>query len=71
MLQTSADWLPTEVSETSVEFQRDEKCFLVVHETQIAIYEPTKLECVKQVLPGSYYSSKKKTMHTVVCPYLQ
>ncbi|XP_025888357.1 topless-related protein 1-like isoform X20 [Solanum lycopersicum] len=48
MLQTSADWLPTEVSETSVEFQRDEKCFLVVHETQIAIYEPTKLECVKQ-----------------------
>ncbi|XP_006343510.1 topless-related protein 1-like isoform X1 [Solanum tuberosum] len=48
MLQMSADWLPTEVSETSVEYQRDEKCFLVVHETQIAIYETTKLECVKQ-----------------------
>ncbi|XP_055820274.1 protein TPR3-like isoform X2 [Solanum dulcamara] len=48
MLQISADWLPTELSETFVEFQRDEKYFLVVHETQIAIYETTKLECVKQ-----------------------
>ncbi|MCD9639571.1 WD domain protein [Datura stramonium] len=48
MLQISADWLPTELSETSVQFHRDEKCFLVVHETQIAIYETTKLECVKQ-----------------------
>ncbi|KAK4349156.1 hypothetical protein RND71_031911 [Anisodus tanguticus] len=49
MLQISPDWLPTELSETFVQFHRDEKHFLVVHETQIAIYETTKLECVKQV----------------------
>lgn len=48
VLQISADWVPTELSETSVEFQQDEKHFLVVHETQIAIYETTKLACVKQ-----------------------
>ncbi|KAJ8534956.1 hypothetical protein K7X08_016684 [Anisodus acutangulus] len=48
MLQISPDWLPTELPETFVQFHRDEKCFLVVHETQIAIYETTKLECVKQ-----------------------
>ncbi|XP_060208854.1 topless-related protein 1-like isoform X2 [Lycium barbarum] len=48
MLQISPDWLPTELSETFIQFHRDEKHFLVVHETQIAIYETTKLECVKQ-----------------------
>lgn len=49
MLQISADWIPTELSETFVQFHQDQEHFLVVHETQIAIYETTKLECVKQV----------------------
>nr|XP_016500037.1 PREDICTED: topless-related protein 1-like [Nicotiana tabacum]XP_016500038.1 PREDICTED: topless-related protein 1-like [Nicotiana tabacum]XP_016500039.1 PREDICTED: topless-related protein 1-like [Nicotiana tabacum] len=48
LLQISADWIPTELSETFVQFHQDQEHFLVVHETQIAIYETTKLECVKQ-----------------------
>lgn len=35
-------------SDTRVQFHQDQVHFLVVHETQLAIYETTKLECVKQ-----------------------
>nr|XP_043635413.1 protein TOPLESS-like [Erigeron canadensis] len=35
-------------SDTRVQFHQDQIHFLVVHETQLAIYETTKLECVKQ-----------------------
>ncbi|XP_010539522.1 PREDICTED: protein TOPLESS-like [Tarenaya hassleriana] len=38
----------TAPSDTCVQFHQDHVHFLVVHETQLAIYETTKLECVKQ-----------------------
>lgn len=37
------------LSDTRVQFHQDQVHFLVVHETQLAIYETTKLECMKQV----------------------
>ncbi|XP_043721893.1 protein TOPLESS-like [Telopea speciosissima] len=42
---------PTALSDTRVQFHQDQVHFLVVHETQLAIYETTKLECVKQWVP--------------------
>ncbi|XP_011073420.1 topless-related protein 4 [Sesamum indicum] len=36
---------------TRVQFHQDQTHFLVVHETQIAIYEAPKLECIKQWVP--------------------
>ncbi|KAH7866568.1 hypothetical protein Vadar_022028 [Vaccinium darrowii] len=39
---------PTPLAQTRVEFHQDQVHLLVVHETQIAIYEAPKLECVKQ-----------------------
>ncbi|XP_059291253.1 topless-related protein 4 isoform X2 [Lycium ferocissimum] len=36
------------LSQTRVQFHQDQTHMLVVHETQIAIYEASKLECVKQ-----------------------
>ncbi|KAK4771781.1 hypothetical protein SAY86_013556 [Trapa natans] len=42
---------PTALSDTRVQFHQDQMHFLVVHETQIAIYETTKLECMKQWSP--------------------
>ncbi|KAF2589176.1 hypothetical protein F2Q70_00041649 [Brassica cretica] len=38
----------TAPSDTRVQFHQDQAHFLVVHETQLAIYETTKLECMKQ-----------------------
>ncbi|KAK6915095.1 WD40 repeat [Dillenia turbinata] len=38
-------------SDTRVQFHQDQIHFLVVHETQLAIYETTKLDCVKQWAP--------------------
>jgi len=35
---------PSEVSDTKVQFHQDQIHFLVVHETQIAIFEANKLE---------------------------
>lgn len=49
LLQISSGWMPSETSETYVQFYGDELHFLVVHETQLAVYEATKLERVKQV----------------------
>lgn len=37
------------IVETRVQFHQDQVQFLVVHESQIAIYEARKLECLKQV----------------------
>jgi hypothetical protein len=37
------------ILDTRVQFHQDQIHFLVVHETQMAIYETTKLESVKQV----------------------
>lgn len=57
-------------SDTRVQFHQDQIHFLVVHETQLAIYETTKLECVKQVF---FYI---KDMHlgrsvTITCCFVQ
>ncbi|KAF3787797.1 TOPLESS protein [Nymphaea thermarum] len=50
-LQVPAGRTPAPLAETRVQFHQDQTHFLVVHETQIAIYETTKLECVKQWIP--------------------
>ncbi|KAG9450248.1 hypothetical protein H6P81_010213 [Aristolochia fimbriata] len=47
-LQVPAGRTPASLSETRVQFHQDQIQFLVVHESQIAIYEATKLECLKQ-----------------------
>lgn len=48
-LQLPAGRTPSSQSDTRVQFHQDQTHFLVVHETQLAIFETTKLECVKQV----------------------
>nr|XP_034899874.1 topless-related protein 1 isoform X1 [Populus alba]XP_034899875.1 topless-related protein 1 isoform X1 [Populus alba]XP_034899876.1 topless-related protein 1 isoform X1 [Populus alba] len=50
-LQVPTGRTTTAQSDTRVQFHQDQIHFLVVHETQLAIYETTKLECVKQWLP--------------------
>lgn len=37
------------MAQTRVQFHQDQTQVLVVHETQIAIYEGLKLRCIKQV----------------------
>ncbi|KAK6148980.1 hypothetical protein DH2020_016505 [Rehmannia glutinosa] len=39
------------LAQTRVQFHQDQTHVLVVHETQIAIYEASKLECIKQWVP--------------------
>lgn len=48
-LQIPSGCVPSPLGETRVQFHQDQKHFLAVHETQIAIYEASKLECIKQV----------------------
>lgn len=48
-LQLPAGRSPTAMADTRVQFHLDQIHFLVVHETQLAIYETSKLECLKQV----------------------
>ncbi|KAL0291040.1 UNVERIFIED_CONTAM: Topless-related protein 1 [Sesamum angustifolium] len=48
VLQISVGWLASELSETNIELEKDQKHFLAVHETQLAIYETTTLRRVKQ-----------------------
>ncbi|KVI06053.1 CTLH, C-terminal LisH motif-containing protein [Cynara cardunculus var. scolymus] len=48
---------PTPQSDTRVQFHHDQIHFLVVHETQLAIYETTKLECVKQLIYASFFDA--------------
>ncbi|CAL9194584.1 protein TPR3-like [Musa acuminata AAA Group] len=50
-LQIQSARTPSTISDTRVQFDQDQIHFLAVHETQIAIYETTKLECVKQWSP--------------------
>ncbi|KAG6421485.1 hypothetical protein SASPL_118038 [Salvia splendens] len=42
---------PEAPSETRVQFHHDQTHFLVIHETQLAIYETTKLDCIHQWVP--------------------
>ncbi|KAF8389153.1 hypothetical protein HHK36_025846 [Tetracentron sinense] len=50
-LQVPGGRTPTTLSDTRVQFHQDQMHFLAIHETQLAIYEATKLECVKQWVP--------------------
>ncbi|XP_047327118.1 protein TOPLESS-like isoform X2 [Impatiens glandulifera] len=50
-LQIPTGRTPTAQSDTRVQFHQDQTHFLVVHETQLAIYNAAKLECVKQWSP--------------------
>ncbi|KAK1576560.1 hypothetical protein Q3G72_014955 [Acer saccharum] len=50
-LQIPAGRTPIAQSDTRVQFHQDQIHFLVVHETQLAIFETTKLDCVKQWVP--------------------
>ncbi|XP_038993347.1 topless-related protein 1-like [Hibiscus syriacus] len=50
-LQVPAGRTTTTLSDTRVQFHQDQMHFLVVHETQLAMFETTKLECVKQWVP--------------------
>ncbi|CAL9050611.1 unnamed protein product [Musa banksii] len=50
-LQIPPGRTPAAISDTRVQFHQDQIHFLAVHETQIALYETTKLECVKQWAP--------------------
>ncbi|XP_058780462.1 topless-related protein 1-like isoform X1 [Vicia villosa] len=50
-LQFPAGRTPPAQADTRVQFHQDQFRFLVVHETQLAIYEAGKLECLKQWFP--------------------
>ncbi|XP_058226713.1 topless-related protein 4-like [Rhododendron vialii] len=50
-LQIPSGHTPTSLAQTRVQFHQDQVHLLVVHETQIAIHEAQKLECVKQWVP--------------------
>ncbi|KAK9677244.1 hypothetical protein RND81_11G130300 [Saponaria officinalis] len=50
-LQLPQGRTPTAPSDTRVQFHQDQTHFLVVHETQLAIYETKQLDCVKQWVP--------------------
>ncbi|KAJ6697805.1 hypothetical protein OIU79_011375 [Salix purpurea] len=48
VLQVPAGRTPAAMSDTQVQFHQDQIHLLVAHDTQIVIYETTKLECLKQ-----------------------
>ncbi|XP_059635124.1 topless-related protein 4-like isoform X1 [Cornus florida] len=50
-LQIPAGRASVPLADTRVQFHQDQTHLLVVHETQIAIYEAPKLECLKQWVP--------------------
>ncbi|XP_051135029.1 topless-related protein 1-like isoform X2 [Andrographis paniculata] len=50
-LQLPSGRIPATQSDTRVQFHQDQTHLLVVHETQLAIYDATKLESVKQWVP--------------------
>uniref|UniRef100_A0A0C9S7I8 TSA: Wollemia nobilis Ref_Wollemi_Transcript_13460_4098 transcribed RNA sequence n=1 Tax=Wollemia nobilis TaxID=56998 RepID=A0A0C9S7I8_9CONI len=56
-LQLPPGRVPSSLAETRVQFHQDQMHFLVVHETQIAIYETSKLECLKQWVPRESLSA--------------
>ncbi|XP_011036611.1 PREDICTED: topless-related protein 1-like [Populus euphratica] len=54
VLQIPAGRTPPAISGTQVQFHLDQIHLLVVHETLLAIYETTKLECLKQWIIGEF-----------------
>ncbi|KAK9098543.1 hypothetical protein Syun_025588 [Stephania yunnanensis] len=53
-LQLPAGRIPVPSSDTRVQFHHDQVHFLAVHETQLAIYETTKLEVANQWVPREF-----------------
>ncbi|XP_039043264.1 protein TPR3-like [Hibiscus syriacus] len=51
LLQFPDERIPVMGSNTIVQFHQDQVHFLVVHETQLSIYEAKELECVHQWVP--------------------
>lgn len=49
-LQIPAGRTPAAMFETQLQYHKDQIHFLVIHETQLAVYETSKLECEKQVI---------------------
>ncbi|CAL5358908.1 protein TOPLESS-like isoform X1 [Camellia sinensis] len=56
MLRIPVREFPSAPSNTYVQFHQDQKHFLSIHETRLAIYETTELECVKQCVIGEFYA---------------
>lgn len=54
-LQIPTGRMLTPLAPTRVQFHQDLIHLLAVHETQIAIYEASKLECLKKV-SGAFFS---------------
>ncbi|KAL3840982.1 hypothetical protein ACJIZ3_025573 [Penstemon smallii] len=50
-LQIPAGRSPNPLAQTRVQFHHDQTHVLVVHETQIAIFEASKLDCINQWVP--------------------
>ncbi|XP_019170022.1 PREDICTED: topless-related protein 4-like isoform X2 [Ipomoea nil] len=50
-LQNPSSRAPNPATQTHVQFHQDQIHVLVVHESQIAIYEASKLDCIKQWVP--------------------
>lgn len=48
-LQTPDGVMTLAPSDTHIQFHKDQTCFLLVHETHLAIYEAEELTCLKQV----------------------
>ncbi|KAL6296689.1 hypothetical protein ACE6H2_004831 [Prunus campanulata] len=51
-LQIPAGRTPAAMFETQLQYHKDQIHFLVIHETQLAVYETSKLECEKQWVVG-------------------
>lgn len=49
-LQIPSGRTPATMFETQLQYHKDQIHFLVIHETQLAVYETSKLECEKQVI---------------------
>ncbi|CAA7407572.1 unnamed protein product [Spirodela intermedia] len=50
-LQIPSGRPPSSLRDTRVQFHQDQTQFLAVHESQVAIYEPSKLDCLNQWTP--------------------
>lgn len=56
-LQSPAGRTPTARSDTQIQFHQDQTQLLAVNETQIAIYDMRKMECIKQLAIGEASAS--------------
>ena len=63
-LQIPAGRSSAPLAETRVQFHNDQIHLLAVHDTQIAIYEATKLDCVKQVCLTYFLCTAKHFLYS-------